>query len=73
MSQFHSFPPFCHLERDFPAINSRCKPVTSQHDLVNPPATGGPACIPCQLLSKETGDIEECGEHEAIAVSLAKV
>ena len=47
--------------------------MTLQHDLVNPQAPEGTARVPCQLLSKETGDTEECGEHEGSAFIAVKI
>ena len=64
----------CHGDkRDFPAINSANSRVTLQHDFLNPQATEGTARVPCQLLPKETGDTEECGEHKDIAFIAVKV
>ena len=47
--------------------------MTLQHDFLNPQATEGTARVPCQLLPKETGDTEECGEHEGSAFIAVKV
>ena len=47
--------------------------MTLQHDLVNPQAPEGTARVPCQLLSKETRDTEECGEHEGSAFIAVKI